>query len=81
MPDGWAASAGGFPVMTESVAFLMKDFVLLAASVYLLKQDLLRLSIGQPLSSTNSGPDEWIVSTDTLKRTAQDKSESRAQNL
>src|SRR5262245_15465110 len=52
MPDGWAASAGGFPAMTEKVAFVMKDFVLLAASLYLLKQDLLRLSLstGQPLS-------------------------------
>jgi uncharacterized membrane protein YkgB len=45
MPDGWAASAGGFPAMTEKVAFLMKDFVLLAVSFYLLKQDLLRLSL------------------------------------
>ena len=42
MPDGWAASAGGFPAMTERVAFLMKDLVLLAASFYLLRQDLLR---------------------------------------
>ena len=25
MPGGWAASAGGFPAMTENVAFLMKD--------------------------------------------------------
>src|SRR5215470_7739642 len=33
MPDGWAASAGGFPAMTEKVAFLMKDLVLLAVSV------------------------------------------------
>src|SRR5262245_13049230 len=32
MPDGWAASAGGFPAMTEHVAFLMKDLVLFAAS-------------------------------------------------
>src|SRR5690348_18015788 len=32
MPGGWAASAGGFPAMTEKVAFLMKDLVLLAAS-------------------------------------------------
>ena len=31
--------------MTETVAFLMKDFVLLAVSFYLLKQDLLRLSL------------------------------------
>jgi uncharacterized membrane protein YkgB len=45
MPGGWAASAGGFPAMTEKVAFLMKDFVLLAVSLYLLKQDLLKLSL------------------------------------
>jgi uncharacterized membrane protein YkgB len=44
MPDGWALSAGGFPAMTERVAFLMKDLVLLAASVYLLRQDLIRVS-------------------------------------
>jgi len=45
IPDGWAASAGGFPAMTERVAFLMKDLVLLAASFYLLKQDLVRASL------------------------------------
>lgn len=45
MPDGWAASAGGFPAMTEKVAFLMKDLVLFAVSFYLLKQDLLRASL------------------------------------
>jgi uncharacterized membrane protein YkgB len=43
MPDGWAASAGGFPAMTEHVAFLMKDIVLFSASVYLLKQDVARV--------------------------------------
>src|SRR5712664_1058505 len=43
MPDGWAASAGGFPAMTGNVAFLMKDVVLLAASIYLLKQDVTRV--------------------------------------
>src|SRR5258707_698096 len=42
MPDGWAASAGGFPAMTSNVPFLMKDVVLLAVSVYLLKQDVAR---------------------------------------
>jgi uncharacterized membrane protein YkgB len=41
-PNGWEPSAGGFPAMTEHVAFLMKDLVLLAASCYLLKQDVLR---------------------------------------
>lgn len=44
MPDGWAASAGGFPAMTEHVAFLMKDIVLFSASVYLLRQDIMRVS-------------------------------------
>jgi uncharacterized membrane protein YkgB len=44
MPDGWAASAGGFPAMTEHVAFLMKDIVLFSASVYLLRQDVMRAS-------------------------------------
>jgi uncharacterized membrane protein YkgB len=42
MPNGWAPSAGGFPAMAGNVAFLMKDVVLLAVSVYLLKQDVLR---------------------------------------
>jgi uncharacterized membrane protein YkgB len=41
-PNGWKPSAGGFPAMTEHVAFLMKDLVLLGASFYLLKQDVLR---------------------------------------
>src|SRR5919198_1168390 len=45
MPDGWAPSAGGFPAMTGNVPFLMKDVVLLAVSIYLLKQDVLRASL------------------------------------
>jgi len=45
MPNGWAAAAGGFPAMTGNVPFLMKDVVLLAVSIYLLKQDILRLSV------------------------------------
>ena len=44
MPDGWAASAGGFPAMTGNVPFLMKDVVLFAASFYLLKQDVARVA-------------------------------------
>jgi uncharacterized membrane protein YkgB len=39
MPNGWAASAGGFPAMTEHVAFLLKDIVLFSVSLYLLRQD------------------------------------------
>jgi uncharacterized membrane protein YkgB len=50
MPDGWAASAGGFPAMTEHVAFLMKDIVLFSASVYLLKQDVARVACRQTKS-------------------------------
>jgi len=45
MPDGWAASAGGFPAMTERVAFLMKDLVLFGVSFYLLRQDVIRVSL------------------------------------
>jgi uncharacterized membrane protein YkgB len=45
MPDGWAPSAGGFPAMVGNVAFLMKDVVLLAVSFYLLKQDVVRVSL------------------------------------
>ena len=44
IPNGWAPSAGGFPAMTETVAFLLKDLVLFAVSVYLLRQDVLRVS-------------------------------------
>jgi uncharacterized membrane protein YkgB len=47
MPNVWAASAGGFPAMAGNVAFLMKDVVLLAVSVYLLKQDVARLRLAQ----------------------------------
>ena len=42
MPDGWNEAAGGFPAMQGNVAFLMKDVVLLAVSIYLLKQDVER---------------------------------------
>jgi len=50
-PDGWAASAGGFPAMTEHVAFLMKDLVLLAVSFYLLREDVKRVSLPATESS------------------------------
>jgi uncharacterized membrane protein YkgB len=44
MPNGWDPAAG-FPAMARNVPFLMKDVVLLAASIYLLKQDMMRLSL------------------------------------
>jgi uncharacterized membrane protein YkgB len=43
MPDGWDPVAG-FPAMSGNVPFLMKDVVLLAVSLYLLKQDLVRVA-------------------------------------
>ena len=49
MPDGWAASAGGFPAMVGNVAFLMKDVALFAVSFYLLKQDVMRASLSADL--------------------------------
>jgi uncharacterized membrane protein YkgB len=42
MPNGWDPVAG-FPAMAGNVAFLMKDLVLLAVSVHLLKEDVVRL--------------------------------------
>jgi uncharacterized membrane protein YkgB len=45
MPEGWDVAAGGFPAMTGNVPFLMKDVVLLAVSVYLLKQDVQRVVV------------------------------------
>ena len=43
MPNGWDPVAG-FPAMAGNVPFLMKDVVLLAVSIYLLKQDLVRVA-------------------------------------
>jgi uncharacterized membrane protein YkgB len=54
MPDGWDASAGGFPAMTGNVPFLMKDVVLFAASVYLLKQDAVRLALSAERGGTTN---------------------------
>jgi uncharacterized membrane protein YkgB len=56
MPDGWAASAGGFPAMTGNIPFLMKDVVLVAASVYLLKQDVVRVSLCATRTAHERGP-------------------------
>jgi uncharacterized membrane protein YkgB len=45
MPDSWNAAAGGFPAIQGNEAFLLKDLVLFAASLYLLKQDVERVTI------------------------------------
>ena len=44
-PNAWAKEAGGFPAMYLPVAFLMKDVVFLAVSVYLLKQDVMHAAL------------------------------------
>jgi len=46
-PEPWAAQAGGFPAATLPFLFLIKDVVLLAASVYLFKHDILRAAEAQ----------------------------------
>jgi len=43
VPDAWLGGAGGFPAMTINSAFLLKDLVLLAVSLYLFKQDAQRV--------------------------------------
>jgi uncharacterized membrane protein YkgB len=40
LPNAWAAEAGGFPLMYLPVAFLMKDVLFLAVSVYLAQHDV-----------------------------------------
>ncbi|MCS1372854.1 YkgB family protein [Serratia marcescens] len=39
-PGAWEPSAGGFPAMAGATSFLIKDLVLLAGSLVLLKADL-----------------------------------------
>jgi uncharacterized membrane protein YkgB len=46
-PTGWDPAAG-FPAMAGIVPFLMKDVVLLAVSIYLLKQDVARVIEADP---------------------------------
>lgn len=43
-PNAWQASAGGFPAMGGSTSFLIKDAVLLAGSILLLKSSLLQVT-------------------------------------
>jgi uncharacterized membrane protein YkgB len=54
IPDGWDASAGGFPAMTGVIPFLMKDVVLLAVSIYLMKQDVVRIAATEELGNSFS---------------------------
>jgi len=69
IPNGWAPSAGGFPAMTETVAFLLKDLVLLAVSVYLLRQDVIRVSVvSEGSSNPVSAPFEHDTSSLEISR-------------
>src|ERR1700730_13386141 len=45
MPNGWAASAGGVPAMAGNGSFLLEGVGFFSLSVYLLKQDVLRVSL------------------------------------
>jgi uncharacterized membrane protein YkgB len=45
LPGAWAPEAGGFPIMTLPLGFLIKDVLFLATSFYLLKQDLMRAAL------------------------------------
>ena len=56
LPNGWAVSAGGFPAMSGNVPFLMKDVVLLAVSIYLLKQDVVRVMVSRFTRGVAHGP-------------------------
>jgi uncharacterized membrane protein YkgB len=44
LPGAWEESAGGFPALTLNSGFLVKDVVLLAVSIYLMRQDALRIA-------------------------------------
>ncbi len=55
MPEGWDIAAGGFPAMTGNVPFLMKDVVLLAASVSLLKQDVAGVVDSRDAGASHAG--------------------------
>jgi uncharacterized membrane protein YkgB len=60
LPNGWAHEAGGFPIMTLPLGFLLKDVLFLAVSFYLLKHDLTRtaLEITSKLSDLTAFYDE-----------------------
>jgi uncharacterized membrane protein YkgB len=61
MPNGWDEVAGGFPAMTGNVPFLMKDVVLLAASFYLLKQDVVRAMQSLDRAGTTKYPIQLLA--------------------
>jgi len=56
--------------MSETGAFLMKDFVLLAVSFYLLKQDLLRLSLASSRETVSSATAASEIPSGAQRKTA-----------
>ena len=56
LPGAWESSVG-FPALNMNSGFLVKDVVLLAVSIYLMKQDALRISAAgdtrKPVAGTN----------------------------
>jgi uncharacterized membrane protein YkgB len=54
-PNAWAKEAGGFPAMYLPVAFLIKDIVLLAVSIYLLKQDVMHAALEMESNGYGAG--------------------------
>lgn len=55
IPNGWDPAAG-FPAMAGEVPFLMKDLVLLTVSIYLLKQDIMRMALSSRDAELASSP-------------------------
>jgi uncharacterized membrane protein YkgB len=52
LPDAWEASVG-FPALTMNSGFLLKDVVMLAVSIYLVRQDAMRVAraAGEPAAA------------------------------
>ena len=67
MPNGWDPSAG-FPAMAGLVPFLVKDFVLLAVSIYLLKQDVVRLLEARPSAAAALSEARLLVALPLLRK-------------
>jgi uncharacterized membrane protein YkgB len=63
MPNGWDEVAGGFPAMTGNVPFLIKDVVLLGASFYLLKQDVIRAMHSPAIARTTKRLIRYLART------------------
>src|SRR6202035_1898151 len=69
LPGACAQEAGGFPIFTLPMGFLMKDVLFLAASFYLLKHDVMRAALEiNPGSIPVVGSKKQNVSIDRYTR-------------